>query len=137
MTDSERERIIRIEAILPAIQNSMNKIMESQEAITVLKLSAEEHKIFIKNFEKEVVRIVKNELNTSMFHEEIDEQIDKRVEIIFNQQKTRTDFNDKVSEIIDEKLDKATSKLFKKIVIYIAIATGTVILSVLKGVIGV
>ena len=100
---TEEERLLKLELTLPAIKDSLAKMLEGQEALTALKLESEASKTFRNTYETMVRNLVRQELNTKGFEREIKKQIEEEVVIIFNKPEVRQDLLNTIDERIELK----------------------------------
>lgn len=131
MSESEKDRILRLELLLPQIKESLEKMLETQESFTLLKIESENSKEFRKKFDDEVRKIVKVILDSRAFEQDIKNQIEEEVLAIFNQEKIRKDFDNKVDARIELKLNSNKLGYYNKTSAKIGAALFTIIVGIL------
>lgn len=129
MSESEKDRILRLELLLPQIKESLEKMLETQESFTLLKIESENSKEFRKKFDDEVRKIVKVVLDSRAFEQDIKNQIEEEVLAIFNQEKIRKDFDNKVDARIELKLNNNKLGYYNKTSAKIGAALSAVIIA--------
>lgn len=136
MTEDEKNRLIKVELILPEVQKSLNKILENQSVITELKLDAEANKKFRDNFSRDVSELIAQRLNTINFEQALNEQIEKQVMIIFNKPAVRGDLTQKIKEVFFHQFKQIQLSMYWKLTGVAATIATALATFVIKGMLG-
>jgi len=135
--DIDKERLLKLEILLPQIKDSLEKILETQESFTILKLESEKSKEFREKFDEEITKKVNTQLESRSFENDVRTLIENEVITIFNKEEIRNDFNKKVDSRIETKwksiqLSFLTASSLKIITIASSISIALTI-AILKG----
>ncbi len=125
------DRVTRLEIL---IETNMNKIIEGLDSLSVLMIEADDNKAFRKKFEEEVLKLVKQKLNTKEFDDGVKETAENTVYAVFNKPEIRKDFEYKVQAIIQSEFDKLLLKAYVKLTLVIGGISTSLALVIMKGV---
>lgn len=130
----DRERLLKVELIMDEIRKSMEKILESQEYFTTLKIEIENSKVFRKDFDSNVRKIVEIIIASKNFEKEIDKQIEEKVLNIFNKPEVREDFDNKVKEIFKDEWKNIQLSFIFKVLAWVVPIVSSLVIGIVKGV---
>lgn len=136
MTEQEREDLLTLKLLMPEIKTSLNKILESQDVLTKLKIEGDDNKKFRQDFGSIVERIVAQRLNTVEFERSLNEQIKKQAKEYLNQEEVREDFTNKVDSRFNLKFREIQLGLYLKLTAIVGSIATTLAVIVLKGMVG-
>lgn len=136
MTEQEREDLLTLKLLMPEIKTSLNKILESQEVLTKLKIEVDDNKKFRAEFGTIVERIVTQRLNTIEFERALTGQIKDKAKEYLNQEEVRDDFTNKVDRRFDIKFKEIQLGLYLKLTAIVGSVATALAVAVLKGMVG-
>lgn len=136
MTEQEREDLLTLKLLMPEIKTSLNKILESQEVLTKLKIEVDDSKKFRQDFGSIVERIIDQRLNSIEFERALNEQIKKQAKEYLNQEEVRDDFTKKVDSRFKIMFKEIQLGMYLRLTAIVgSIATALAVI-VLKGMLG-
>lgn len=136
VTDEERNKLIKLELVLPQIEKSMSKILENQEILTLLKIESDENKKFRDGYRDELAKLLDTRLNSTAFEQALNEQIEKQTEIYLNKDGIRKDLTNRIKEVFRIEFKNAQLWMYIKLTTVVGGIATTVATLLVQGVIG-
>ena len=136
VTDEERNKLIKLELVLPQIEKSMSKILENQEILTLLKIESDENKKFRDGYKDELAKLLDTRLNSTAFEQALNEQIEKQTEIYLNKDGIRKDLTNRIKEVFRVEFKNAQLWMYIKLTTVVGGIATTAATLLVQGVIG-
>jgi hypothetical protein len=122
------KKIMRFEIILPQIKDSMQKILDTQESFSLLKLEKEHSQEFRKDFEQNVEKLFYRLLQEERF----EKSIEKYIENYLEKKSSQEVFNIQVNKIVEAKWKELQLGFFWKIVGVLGVVWGAIVTIMLR-----
>lgn len=123
---STDDRLTKLEVL---VEMHLKKVSEGLDSLSVLMHEAEENNEFKKEFEDKVKTLIETKLSSIGFNNTIKKLIKDEVEIIFNDDKTRKSFDEKVTLLIK----KSFKDFYVRATIIFFSAISTLLLAYFQG----
>lgn len=125
------DRVTKLETINEVY---MKKIVDGLDAVSALKLEAQEAKKFRDEFEQKTQKLVDDKLNTIDYDKNLKKIIQAELATKLHDEKTSEEFTNKVEEIIKKNNKSLLLNIYLKVTAVIVTLIGVIITAYINGV---